>query len=81
MLTKCLLMLLSTAHFCNKKGPWRPCQDKFGSNMRPMGGSFGGMPALGAATEFQGHGTPHLHAEGHIVCATYQYATMMEIAD
>ena len=40
------------------------CQDRFGSNMRPMGGTFGGMPALGGATEHQGNGTPHFHAEG-----------------
>ena len=55
------------------------CQDRFGSNMRPMGGVLGGMTALGGATEYQGHGTPHFHAEGHVVCA-YQYDTMEEIA-
>jgi hypothetical protein len=55
------------------------CQDRFGSNMRPTGGVLGGMTALGGATEYQGNGTPHFHAEGHIVCA-YQYDTMEEIA-
>ena len=54
------------------------CQDKFGNNMRPMGGVLGGMNALGGAGENQGHGTPHLHAEGHIACA-YQYGTLTEI--
>ena len=54
------------------------CQDRFGSNMRPMGGVLGGMTAFGGATEYQGHGTPHFHAEGHVVCA-YQYDTMEEI--
>ena len=55
------------------------CQDRFGSNMRPMGGSFGGMPAVGGGTEHQGNGTPHFHAEGHVVCA-YQFDTMEEVA-
>ena len=65
---------------CNEGPHAMGCQDKFGSNMRPVGGNLGGMMALGGATEHQGHGTPHLHAEGHIVCA-YQYATMTEIAE
>ena len=54
------------------------CQDKFGNNMRPGGGMLGGMPALGSATEHQGYGTPHLHAEGHIACA-YQFGTLADI--
>ena len=62
---------------CNNYG--LGCQDRFGSNMRPMGGVMGGMGALGGATEHQGNGTPHLHVEGHVVCA-YQYDTMQEIA-
>ena len=45
-----------------------------------MGGCCGGMTAFGGATEFQGHGTPHLHAEGHVVCL-YQYSTLQEIAE
>ena len=61
---------------CNLLG--KGCQDRFGSNMRPMGGVLGGMSALGGSTEYQGMGTPHLHAEGHVVCA-YQYDTMQEI--
>ena len=63
---------------CNQNG--LGCQDRFGSNMRPMGGVMGGMNAFGGATEHQGNGTPHLHAEGHVVCA-YQYDTMFEIAE
>ena len=55
------------------------CQDNFGCNMRPTGGLLGGMAAFGGGTEFQGHGTPHFHAQGHIVC-TYQYATLADIA-
>ena len=35
--------------------------------MRPGCGIFGGMTAFGGATEHQGYGTPHFHAEGHIV--------------
>jgi len=48
--------------------------------MMPMGGVLGGAVALGAATEHQGHGTPHLHGEVHIVCI-YQYSTLQEIAE
>ena len=62
---------------CNAKG--LGCQDRFGSNMRPMGGIAGGVPALGGGTEHQGNGTPHFHAEGHVVSA-YQFGTMEEIA-
>ena len=46
--------------------------------MRPGGGILGGMSALGGATEHQGYGTPHLHAEGHIACA-YQFGTLADI--
>jgi hypothetical protein len=51
------------------------CQDYFGCSMRPLGGVLGGMSALGGAVEHQNHGTPHFHAEGHVVCA-YQYKTL-----
>ena len=54
------------------------CQDKFGNNMRPGGGTLGGMPAFGGATEHQGHGTPHGHFEGHVACA-YQFGTLADI--
>ena len=65
---------------CNDDDSKSPCQDKFGSNMMPMGGSIGGVPALGAATEHQTHGTPHLHGEAHVACI-YQYGTLQEIAE
>ena len=55
------------------------CQDKFGNNMRPVGGVLGGMCAFGGGTEHQGYGTPHLHGQGHLVCA-YQFNTLEEIA-
>ena len=55
------------------------CQDYLGCSMRPLGGVLGGMSALGGAVEHQNHGTPHFHAEGHVVCA-YQYKTLAEIA-
>ena len=61
---------------CNAYG--MGCQDRFGSNMRPTGGCMGGMNALGGSTEHQGSGTPHLHAEGHVVCA-YQFDTVHEM--
>ena len=63
---------------CNETD--HPCQDKFGSNMRPLGGFLGAGTAFGAATEHQGHGTPHGHGEYHGVCI-YQYGTLQEIAD
>ena len=44
-----------------------PCQDKFGSNMLPMGGAMGASVAFGAATEHQGQGTLHLHGELHVI--------------
>ena len=42
---------------CNEEGSPHPCQDKFGSNMMPMGGFMGGCPGLGGATEHQRHAT------------------------
>ena len=65
---------------CNFGDNFTPCQDKFGNNMRPMGGSAGGMNAIGGGTEHQAVGTPHLHAQGHIVCM-YQHDTLQEVAD
>ena len=61
---------------CNDSG--FGCQDRFGCNMRPMGGAMGGMTSLGGATEHQGNGTPHFHCEGHVVCC-YQYGTLADI--
>ena len=64
---------------CNEdKTP--PCQNKFGSNMIPIGGSLGGCPALGSAVEHQGHGTPHLHGDVHVACV-YQFGTLQDVAD
>ena len=54
------------------------CQDRFGNNMRPCGGILGAMPAFGGATEHQGHGTPHFHAEGHIASA-YRFGTLQDV--
>ena len=48
--------------------------------MRPLGGSFGGLPALGGGVEHQGVGTPHFHAEAHIVCC-YQFDTLQDVAE
>ena len=62
---------------CNTSG--HGCQDRFGSNMRPMGGVVGGMLAFGSGVEHQGVGTPHLHAQGHVVSA-FQFGTMADIA-
>ena len=52
---------------------FHPCQDKFGSNMLPCGGVCGGVMALGGSNEHQGIGTPHLHADIHVVCAPISY--------
>ena len=65
---------------CNGDRPQRGCQDKFGYNMRPLGGAFGGLPALGGSVEHQGVGTPHFHGEGHIVCC-YQFDTLHDVAE
>ena len=62
---------------CND-GPWG-CQDLFGSNMRPTGGTIGGAVALEIGNEHQQHGTPHAHSQAHVVCA-YQIATLQDIA-
>ena len=44
---------------------------------RPGGGVIGGVPSLGGATEHQGYGTPHLHANVH-VASTYRFDTLVE---
>ena len=62
---------------CNA-GPWG-CQDLFGSNVRPAGGTLGGAVALELGNEHQQHGTPHAHGQVHIVCV-YQFATLQDIA-
>ena len=56
------------------------CRDESGTNMRPSGGVFGALAALDGAIEHQAQGTPHLHAEYHVVTA-YQYDTMKDIAE
>ena len=56
------------------------CQDKFGSNMRPMGGVVGAATALGGGAEHQQVGTPHFHLQVHVVCM-YQYGTLQDIAE
>ena len=68
--TLCGLRMCPDCPNCNVKGVG--CQDKFGSNMRPGGGIFGSAIALGAGTEHQGYGTPHLHGEIH-VNSIFQY--------
>jgi hypothetical protein len=62
---------------CNNE-PWG-CQDLFGSNMRPSGGTLGGAVALEIGNEHQMHGTPHAHGQLHVVCL-YQFATLQDIA-
>jgi hypothetical protein len=47
--------------------------------MRPTGGVLGGMPAFEGGNEYQGHGTPHYHGQGHVVCI-YQFESLYEIA-
>ena len=56
-----------------------PCQNRFGSNMRAMGGIFGGSPASASATEHQCVGTPHAHGEIHSACV-YPYKLLPVIA-
>ena len=74
--TLCGLRMCPDCPSCNVKGIG--CQDKFGSNMRPGGGIFGAAVALGAGTEHQGYGTPHLHGEVH-VSSIFQYHSEGEL--
>ena len=60
---------------CNAEGSKRPCQDMFGSNMRPMGGIVGAVEACGGAGEHQRQGTPHLHSFVDVASA-FQHKTM-----
>ena len=55
------------------------CQDRFGSNMLPLGGVFGAAVALGGAIEFQYHSSPHFHFEVFL-SNIYQYNALDQIA-
>ena len=46
---------------CNAEGSKNPCQNRFGSNMLPVGGTLAGVSALDGAVEFQKKNTPHFH--------------------
>ena len=65
---------------CNENGCPTPCQDQFGSNMRPLGGIFGGCDGFGGAIETQRCGTLHIHLMAYIISA-FQHHTLQEIAD
>ena len=52
---------------CNMRGNKHPCQDRFGSNMMPMGGVLGAAMAFGSATEFQTASDPHVMDVARIV--------------
>jgi len=54
---------------CNAETRRRPCQNRFGSNMLPMGGTLGGAVSMEAATEFQKKTSPHVHANIHLANA------------
>ena len=47
--------------------------------MRPLGGIFGAIEAIGGAVENQRGGTPHFHFNAHVVSA-YQHLTIAGIA-
>ena len=57
-----------------------PCQDQFGSNARPMGGTLGLCPSAGGAVEFQKQTTPHFHGN-FTLSSVYQCKTLKEIRD
>ena len=61
---------------CNETG--HGCQDRFGSNMRPGGGSLGAIPAFGGGTENEGYGVPDLHVEAHMG-SIYPYGTLEDV--
>jgi hypothetical protein len=56
-----------------------PFQNRFGNNMRPMGGSLGGASGFGLAVEHQTLGPPHAHGNIHLANA-YQFNTLYDIA-
>jgi hypothetical protein len=64
---------------CNAGNGVEGCQNRFGSNMRPMGGLAGASPGFGLAIEHQVHGPPHGHGNIHLANA-YQYNTLHDIA-
>ena len=62
---------------CNETST--PCQNKFGNNYWPWGGSGGLCAAFGAATEYQHCTNPHLHGNANFV-SVYQHKTLQEIS-
>ena len=56
------------------------CQNKFGDNMQPLGGTMGLAVALGGAIEYQRNDNPHFHGNLHLA-TIYQHKTLYEIAD
>jgi len=66
-------------HWAKASDSLRACQNKFGKNAMPLGGSWGMCDSLAAGTEHQGEGTPHLHGLATIVCP-YQHKSLQEIA-
>ena len=65
---------------CNVDGSKAPCQDQFGSNARPMGGSLGLCHGGGGAVEFQKLTTPHFH--GNVTLSSvYRDKTLKEIGE
>jgi hypothetical protein len=65
---------------CNADGSNAPCQDQFGSNARPMGGSLGLCHGGGGAVEFQKLTTPHFHGN-MTLSSVYRFKTLKEIGE
>ena len=65
---------------CNADDSENPCQNNFGSNMRPLGGFLGGCEGLGGAIESQRGDTLHLHFKA-IVISALQHHNLEEIAE
>ena len=56
------------------------CSNKFSNNAMPCGGSAGFSDQIGAMTEHQGDGTPHVHGS-MVLVSVYQFSTLEEIAE
>jgi hypothetical protein len=56
-----------------------PCSNRFGHNLRPMGGTSGLCVGFGGAVEYQQNDNPHFHGNAHLV-SMYQYMSLHEIA-
>ena len=63
---------------CNDEDGRQPCQNKFGNNSLPFGGTGGFCDSLAQGLEHQGEGTPHGHGLLNFV-TPYQHRSLYDI--